>query len=286
VASRTFFRDCQVWEWIPRRFDPARALALPRSAAALISTSPRVVADVWAKLLWAGLNLEPADPPGKSADSYYPMLLIRAVTLTWLFSGLRSNELSRLRVGCVRWQHEGAPTTVDAPDVAAADAVCLLDVPVHKTGVACNKPVDPLVGQAIEAWQAARPAQPSTIDYPVELVASTYRAATFCLVDRMKNALDCASHGLHRAGGDDALWSAANPEKKVDAGSFPSCSYGGGDVTIREHRVRAPVARTSAISCWCRGRLRMQTVTSVGRPPIARATALTFASTGAVISTT
>jgi hypothetical protein len=40
--------------------------------------------------------------------------------------------------------------------------------------------------------------------------------------------------GLHRAGGDDALWSAANPEKKVDAGSFPSRSYGGGDVTIRE----------------------------------------------------
>ena len=27
MASRTFFRDCQEWEWIPRRFDPARALA-------------------------------------------------------------------------------------------------------------------------------------------------------------------------------------------------------------------------------------------------------------------
>jgi integrase len=165
MASRTFFRDCQEWEWIPRRFDPARALALPRSVAALIGTSPRVIADdVWAKLLWAGLNVEPADLPGKSADSYYPMLLIRAVTLTWLFSGLRSDELSRLRVGCVRWQHEGAPTTADARDVLAADAVCLLDVPVHKTGLAFTKPIDPLVGQAIEAWQAARPAQPSTID--------------------------------------------------------------------------------------------------------------------------
>jgi len=38
------------------RFDPNRALAVPRSVAALIGTNPRVIADeVWAKLLWAGL---------------------------------------------------------------------------------------------------------------------------------------------------------------------------------------------------------------------------------------
>lgn len=165
MASRTFFRDCQEWEWIPRRFDPARALALPRSIAALIGTNPRVIADdTWAKLLWAGLNLEPADLPGNSADTYYPMPLIRAVTLTWLFSGLRSDELSRLRVGCVRWQHDGASITADARDVLADDAVCLLDIPVHKTGVAFTKPVDPLIGQAIEAWQAVRPTQPASLD--------------------------------------------------------------------------------------------------------------------------
>jgi integrase len=165
MASRMFFRDCQEWEWIPRRFDPARALALPRSVAALIGTSPRVIADdVWAKLVWAGLNLQPADLPGNSAGSYYPMPLIRAVTLAWLFSGLRSDELSRLRVGCTRWQHDGAPITADARDVLAADAVCLLDVPVHKTGTAFTKPVDPLLGQAIETWQAARPAQPAALD--------------------------------------------------------------------------------------------------------------------------
>ena len=45
-----------------------------------------------------------------------------------------------------------------------ADSVCLLDVPVHKTGTAFTKPVDPLLGQAIEAWQALRPAQPATLD--------------------------------------------------------------------------------------------------------------------------
>ena len=165
MATRTFFRDCQEWEWIPRRFDPARVLAVPRSVAALIATDPRVIADdLWAKLLWAGLNLEPSDLPGSSADTYYPMELIRAVTLTWLFSGLRSDEITRLRVGCVRWRHDGHPISPDAPDVLAEEAVCLLDVPVHKTGTAFTKPVDPLLGQAIEAWQHVRPSQPKTLD--------------------------------------------------------------------------------------------------------------------------
>lgn len=164
MATRTF-RDCQEWEWIPRRFDPNRALALPRSVAALIGTNPRVIADeVWAKLLWAGLNLDPADLPGNSADTYYPMELIRAVTLTWLFSGLRSDEISRLRVGCIRWQHAGLPIPGDSREILAEDAVCLLDVPVHKTGTAFTKPVDPIVGQAIETWQARRPSQPKRLD--------------------------------------------------------------------------------------------------------------------------
>jgi integrase len=161
MGTRMFFRDLQEWEWIPRRFDPARALATPRTISAVISTDPRVIADdVWAKLLWAGLNLEPADFPG----TYYPLELIRALTLTWLFSGLRSDELSRLRVGCVRWQHNGTPISGDSTDILADDAVCLLDVPVHKTGTAFAKPVDPLVGQAIEAWQAVRPIQPKRLD--------------------------------------------------------------------------------------------------------------------------
>jgi len=163
-ATRTFFRDCQEWEWIPRRFDPSRTLAVPRSVAALIGADPRVIADeVWAKLLWAGLNLQAEDLPG-CADSYYPIQLLRAVTLTWLFSGLRSDEIRRLRVGCIRWQHDGHPIPGNAADILADDAVCLLDVPVHKTGTAFTKPVDPAVGQAIEAWQAMRPAQPSRLD--------------------------------------------------------------------------------------------------------------------------
>ncbi|WP_225446702.1 site-specific integrase [Streptacidiphilus sp. PB12-B1b] len=165
MGTRTFLRDLQEWEWMPRRFDTARALAVPRTIAALIATDPRVIADeIWAKLLWAGLNLQAPDLPGTSAGSYYPLELIRSLALTWLFSGLRSDEISRLRVGCVRWQHEGQPIDGASREVLADQAVCLLDVPVNKTNTAFTKPVDPIVGQAIEAWQALRPAQPKRLD--------------------------------------------------------------------------------------------------------------------------
>jgi hypothetical protein len=63
-ADRTVFRDCQEWEWLPRGFDPQRALATPRSIAGLLGPDPRVIADeAWPRLLWAGLNLDTADLP-------------------------------------------------------------------------------------------------------------------------------------------------------------------------------------------------------------------------------
>jgi hypothetical protein len=162
--TRTFFRDCQEWDWIPRRFDPARALATPRSIQALQGPDPRVIADdIWAKLLWAGLNLDTDDLPSTDGRAH-PVEMVRAVTLTWMFSGQRSDEIARLRLGCVRWQHNGTPILGDSDQVLARDAVCLLDVPTHKTGTAFTKPVDPLLGQAIEAWQGVRPPQPAMLD--------------------------------------------------------------------------------------------------------------------------
>jgi integrase len=155
-ATRTLLRDCQEWGWCTRRFDPATALATPRSVRAMLGPKPRVIADdIWAKILWAGLNLD-ANDLADAGIRAYPLELVRALTLTWLFAGQRSDEIVRLRVGCVRWQRS------DGPD--SATPVCLLDIPVHKTGTAFTKPVDPLLGRSIAAWQAARPAQPPMID--------------------------------------------------------------------------------------------------------------------------
>ena len=114
--------------------------------------------------MWAGLNLAEDDLPQSQAGNFYPLELVRAVTLAWLFSGQRSDEIARLRTGCIRWQHDGSEIAGDSQQVLARDAVRLLDVPAHKTGTAFTKPVDPVLGQALDAWQAARPAQPKFTD--------------------------------------------------------------------------------------------------------------------------
>ena len=171
-AMRRFFADLQEWEWIPRRFDPFRVFATPRSIKALIGPAPRTIADdLWAKLLWAGLNLTVADLPGHGSaprshsrgsgetlrnGSYYPLEMLRALSLVWLFAGLRSDEIVRLRVGCAR--HE---PSIKPPE---ASPYWLLDVPVHKTGTALTKPIDPVVGEAIAGWERVRPDQPATCD--------------------------------------------------------------------------------------------------------------------------
>ena len=165
AAIRRFFTDCQEWEWLPRRFDPGRALATPRSITALLGPNPRVIADdIWTKLLWAGLNLSHADLPETQSGNFYPFELVHAITLSWLFSGLRSDEITRLRVGCIRWQHNDTPIVGDSDQVLARDAVCLLDIPAHKTGTAFTKPVDPILGQALDTWHTLRPSQPQFHD--------------------------------------------------------------------------------------------------------------------------
>src|SRR5258708_29788975 len=113
-ALRIFFRDCQEWNWIPRSFDLRRSLATPRAIRSLIGPDPRTIEDdSWAKLLWAGLNLTLEDLPvcfkpieGQKRVVWYPLEMVRAMVVVWLFAGLRSNEIQRLRVGCASFQRE------------------------------------------------------------------------------------------------------------------------------------------------------------------------------------
>ena len=167
-ALRTFFADCQEWGWITARFQPVRALATPRSVRAVIGPDPRTIADAtWAKLVWAGLNLtdrdlsRPGDPDAAGDGHFYPAALVRALVVVWLFSGLRRDEILRLRVGCTRWH---AADDGGEAEAGGKRRVCLLDVPVNKTGTAFTKPVDGIVGEAVAAWEAMRPPQPLWLD--------------------------------------------------------------------------------------------------------------------------
>jgi len=158
ASVSTFFRDIQEWGWLPRRFDPRRSFAAPRSLRALIGPKPRVIDDdVWAKPLWAGLNLEQSDlTASHRGGHFYPLTMVEALTVVWLFCGLRIDEIWRLRVGCTRKQWSASP---EAPD-----SVCDLDVPVNKTSQAFTKPVDQVVGESVRAWETERPRQPPAVD--------------------------------------------------------------------------------------------------------------------------
>ena len=171
AVVRAFFHDCQEWGWIPRRFHPDRAFELPRSVRNLLGPNPRVLADdAWAKLLWAGLNLTSSDvnqaiwaERGDRHGLFYPLEMVRALAIVWLFAGLRSDEIRRLRVGTVRWQHEDV-RIANGDDVLRKENICFLDIPVNKTSPPFTKPVDRPVGEAIESWESVRPIQPELPD--------------------------------------------------------------------------------------------------------------------------
>jgi len=163
---RMFLRDCQEWGWIPIRLNPIRALQAPRSLRNLIGPDPRIVErDSWAKLLWAAMNLETEDlPTTGSRVLIYPLEMVRAIAMVWCFAALRSDEIVRLRVGCIRWQHEDVMVPATG-EILPKDAVCFLDIPVNKTTTSYTKPVHLLVGKRINEWEQLRPhEQPQNLD--------------------------------------------------------------------------------------------------------------------------
>src|SRR5690606_30578593 len=154
---------CLQWEWLTLPFDIMRHVRIPYEGNYKKKTNPRIIADdIWAKLIWAGLNLEADDLPPNPCNNlkaYFPFELVKAVTITWLFGGLRNDEIRRLPVGAIRWE-----TATESDNDVANDRICLLDVPMNKTSSEFTKPVSYLMGEAIEAWEQVRPQQPARLD--------------------------------------------------------------------------------------------------------------------------
>jgi integrase len=160
VAMRTFFREIQDDPHnLPRRFDPLRAFRTPNSIKKQIGPNPRDLDPfLWAKLVHAALNLMQEDlPRGSKGVIQYPLELVRAVAVVWVYSGLRADEIVRLRVGAVRWQREDV-TISETGEVLPREAVCFLTVPNNKTTTTFQKPVHPLVGRRINEWEQVRAA--------------------------------------------------------------------------------------------------------------------------------
>jgi integrase len=122
-----------------------------------IEPNPRdLEPSVWAKLVHAALELTEEDlPRSGKGPAQYPLAMVRAIAATLVYSGLRSDEIMRLPVSCIRWQRED----VRVPESGAMlpkDAVCFLTVPVNKTSGTFQKPVNPVVGHRINEWEQIR----------------------------------------------------------------------------------------------------------------------------------
>ncbi|MGW2651835.1 tyrosine-type recombinase/integrase [Streptomyces sp. NPDC001393] len=167
-SIRGFFCDLIEWEWIKPRFDPRRVMSMPLSLRAQMGPNPRIIDDAsWAKLMAAGLTLNSEDlkryGSGRARKAgwkatYYPIEMVRAMVGVWLFGGCRVDEIRRLELDCVTWD-KGTDDTSGEPFT-----VCLLHIPQNKTSRPFNKPVDPVVGQLIDAWKLVRPPQPDLAD--------------------------------------------------------------------------------------------------------------------------
>jgi len=159
-AMRTFFRDLQDDPHnIPRRFNPMRVFRTPRSIGNQIGPNPRDLNPlVWAKIAHAALNLTEEDlPRGSNKSIQYPLALVRAIAAVWVYSGLRSDEIARLPLGCIRWQQEDV-TVPETGEFLHKEAVCFLTVPINKTTTTFQKPVNPIVGHRINEWEQVRAA--------------------------------------------------------------------------------------------------------------------------------
>ncbi|QHD05016.1 tyrosine-type recombinase/integrase [Pseudomonas sp. R76] len=152
-AVRRFFIDVELWGWGRLKFSPRHHLATPQSVAFNSGINPRVIDDSsWLKLIWASLNLERKD---LLSEIHYPLSMVQAMAVVWTHSGLRSNEIRRLAIGCAHTQssdvvHEDGTTV-------PAGTLCYLDIPASKTFKAFVKPVAAVVKERIDGWLLERP---------------------------------------------------------------------------------------------------------------------------------
>ncbi|KPZ25430.1 Phage integrase family site specific recombinase [Pseudomonas syringae pv. viburni] len=135
------------------KFSPRHHLATPCTVAFNSGINPRVIDDSsWLKLVWASLNLQRKD---LLSEIHYPLAMVQAAAVVWTHTGLRSNEIMRLSMGCAHAQphelvHEDGTTIPPG-------TLCYLDIPASKTFKAFVKPVSVVVKERIDAWLQERP---------------------------------------------------------------------------------------------------------------------------------
>jgi len=168
-AVRCFFTDCQIARYIPCAFQPSISLQTPTEIIEACGPRPQVIADeLWDKLEEAALSLTQKDlplaadlPVANRWEAAFPLAMVRALAHVWVFGGLRSSEIWRLEVGCIRWLAPKKKTDLQG---TYPRGVVGLQVPENKSGGEFEKSVDARLGSTTKAWEKIRPDSSKRID--------------------------------------------------------------------------------------------------------------------------
>jgi len=146
---------------------PAQRLALSWSPDELLATpenirrqripNPRNLDHAWwQKLTWAAATLSAKDLSANHA-AYLPLVYYRAVGLLWVTGARRSDEIRRLKVGCVSREWASEMRDEEGKQLEPEEDLCYVRVPVNKLQGEFWAPIPTYTADAIEAWERLRP---------------------------------------------------------------------------------------------------------------------------------
>jgi len=166
LALRQFFKALQrrvylVGETPPQRlvltFDPDEVLVTPENIRRRLTPNPRTIdPSWWQKLTWAAASLSAKDL-SSSQTAQFPLAYYRAVGLLWVTGARRSDEIRRLKVGCV--SREWAPEMRDenGNQIEPEEDLAYIRVPVNKYQGEFWSPIPSYAADAIDVWERLRP---------------------------------------------------------------------------------------------------------------------------------
>jgi hypothetical protein len=172
-ALRRFFkalqkRSYQLHNQPSRRlalsWDPDEALATPENIKKQLVPNPRNLDHAWwQKLTWAAASLSAQDL-SVGVAGVYPLAYYRAAGLLWVTGARRSDEIRRLKVGCVSREWAPEMCDEDGHQVEPAEDLAFLRIPVSKMQVMRDKlrKVNPQNNLGRSAWHQTATTRPLT----------------------------------------------------------------------------------------------------------------------------
>ncbi len=157
LQKRPYQIEQQMARRLPFQWNPNEVFATPENIRRQLTPNPRNLDQAWwQKLTWAAASLSAKDL-SLPMLGIYPLAYYRAVGLLWVTGARRSDEVRRLKVGCV--SREWVPEMCDEKgnQLEPEEHLAYLRVPVNKMQGEFWIPIPPYTADAIEVWERLRP---------------------------------------------------------------------------------------------------------------------------------